>query len=561
MATVINNKNIAFYLHNWYYLTVALLKKYYPEIILFSSFIIYGLWFIYRTSFLIDGKRYFCLFDDAMISLAYAKNLLNGYGLNWAKFGNPVEGYTHPLWVFFMVVTSFFVRNDALRSLPIQLLSLLFLVLNLMYIRKILIARYTTSNKFYALPALVLTAFYYPLVSWSLQGMETGFQSLLIVSSLYYFLNFHDGKYFDLIKLSVLLSLSLLLRMDMIIFVGLVTIYAAFTIAKSYKKISLKYVLVSLAIIIIPNLLYIIFRYFYFHDLLPNTYYLKMTGYPVIPRIMRGMSVFIDFLKPVLIPITLIFAYSLKNIHKINIQLPFFTILLYFAYTIYVGGDAWDASSIGANRFEVVVIPLIFILLSSFLYDLFISSKNLTKTTKGVELFLSPLNYYFSVFVTLWFFISFNGLGDTLTWKDKWQNLLVLNPPLYTVSNSTVIPQILSINAKTDKDALVAFVGAGIPGFFGNFRLVDIMGYNNSRIAKQSTRLQYTVANYNTILPGHMKFDYEYLMKKLKVDIFPGYYGADHPVINAQFLELAQKYGYVNRGYWVREGTTHYFEP
>ncbi|HEV7784261.1 MAG TPA: hypothetical protein VGQ28_02925, partial [Thermoanaerobaculia bacterium] len=36
---------------------------------------VWGGWFIYRTSFVLDGRRFFCLFDDAMISMTYARNL------------------------------------------------------------------------------------------------------------------------------------------------------------------------------------------------------------------------------------------------------------------------------------------------------------------------------------------------------------------------------------------------------------------------------------------------------------------------------------------------------
>src|SRR5437588_12649052 len=31
-------------------------------------------WFIFRTSFVAGGRRVFCLFDDAMISMTYARN-------------------------------------------------------------------------------------------------------------------------------------------------------------------------------------------------------------------------------------------------------------------------------------------------------------------------------------------------------------------------------------------------------------------------------------------------------------------------------------------------------
>src|ERR1700752_2814691 len=60
-------------------------------------------WLIYRSSFVVAGTRYFSLFDDAMIGMVYAKNFVEGFGLNWARFGPPVEGFTCPLWVFAMI--------------------------------------------------------------------------------------------------------------------------------------------------------------------------------------------------------------------------------------------------------------------------------------------------------------------------------------------------------------------------------------------------------------------------------------------------------------------------
>ena len=46
-------------------------------------FLVYAALFIYRTSFVVAGERYFSLFDDAMISMRYARNLAHGYGLVW----------------------------------------------------------------------------------------------------------------------------------------------------------------------------------------------------------------------------------------------------------------------------------------------------------------------------------------------------------------------------------------------------------------------------------------------------------------------------------------------
>jgi len=44
--------------------------------------------FIYRSSFVaFDGHRYYCLFDDAMVSMRYAWNLAHGMGAVWNPGG------------------------------------------------------------------------------------------------------------------------------------------------------------------------------------------------------------------------------------------------------------------------------------------------------------------------------------------------------------------------------------------------------------------------------------------------------------------------------------------
>src|SRR4029079_15460052 len=87
----------------------------------------WGGWLISRTSLVIEGRRVFSLFDDAMISMTYARNLFDGFGLNWARQGSPVEGFTHPLWLLLMLPANVPDVPLAWRSLPMQVLSLAFL--------------------------------------------------------------------------------------------------------------------------------------------------------------------------------------------------------------------------------------------------------------------------------------------------------------------------------------------------------------------------------------------------------------------------------------------------
>src|SRR4029077_13682341 len=85
------------------------------------GFLLYASFFIYRTSFDVDGERYFSLFDDAMISMRYARNLAHGLGLVWNPGGARVEGYTDPLWVLFMSFINSFDVADSKASLFVQI--------------------------------------------------------------------------------------------------------------------------------------------------------------------------------------------------------------------------------------------------------------------------------------------------------------------------------------------------------------------------------------------------------------------------------------------------------
>src|SRR6185503_5136722 len=95
------------------------------------ALVVWSGWLIYRSSFVVNGTRYFSLFDDAMISMVYAKNFVEGFGLNWARFGPPVEGFTHPLWMFAMIPVNALPIGLPVRALVVQLLSVTLLVANL----------------------------------------------------------------------------------------------------------------------------------------------------------------------------------------------------------------------------------------------------------------------------------------------------------------------------------------------------------------------------------------------------------------------------------------------
>ena len=140
---------------------------------------IFYLVFIFRTAFDVHGQRFFTLVDDAMVSMRYARNLAQGHGLVWNLGQPPVEGFTNPGWVLVMALVHLFPFSPALISLIVMLLAAAILLANILVVFQI-VASLDPSARFAPLIAASLTAFYFPLVFWTLRGLEVGALTLTL---------------------------------------------------------------------------------------------------------------------------------------------------------------------------------------------------------------------------------------------------------------------------------------------------------------------------------------------------------------------------------------------
>src|SRR5439155_2776595 len=134
--------------------------------------------FIARSSFTFQGRTYFVLFDDAMISMRYARNLADGHGLVW-NAGQHVEGYSNFLWTLWMSAIHLLGLPDRLSSLGVMVTGALLLVLNLLVVRR-LCALLVPGRPLVGALGMVMTGLYYPFVFWALRGMEVGLAALLV---------------------------------------------------------------------------------------------------------------------------------------------------------------------------------------------------------------------------------------------------------------------------------------------------------------------------------------------------------------------------------------------
>src|SRR4051812_39531266 len=140
--------------------------------------LIFGAAFIASTRFDVHGQTYFTLFDDAMVSMTYARNLATGNGLVWNAGGPAVEGYTNFLWTLWMAALHKAGISESSISLFVMLSGLAILVATLVVLWN-LAERLSTSIITAGITVLAVSLCY-PLIFWTLRGMEVGLMALVV---------------------------------------------------------------------------------------------------------------------------------------------------------------------------------------------------------------------------------------------------------------------------------------------------------------------------------------------------------------------------------------------
>ena len=475
-------------------------------------FCLYAALFIAHTSFVIGGNRYYSLFDDAMVSMRYAENLAQGHGLSWNADGEPVEGYTNFLWVIYMSLFHLLPIAKSKISLFVQISGALFLLANLIFVKKVS-EQIIGGNPFYSLSAVLLTAFYLPLNNWSLQGMEVGLLVLIVSASIWLALKGLESGDFSVWPYA-LLGVGILVRPDM----ALIYLIVWLGLILGNRTQRSKNVLVGLAIFFLLLLGQTAFRFWYYHDALPNTYYLKMTGYPLLLRMARGALVTWQFVSRMNVALFLLpFAILFFRRDKFVLML-----LAAFwgqmAYSIYVGGDAWEYWG-GSNRYVSIVMPLFFILFCASLAE-----TEVWLAKRGNR--RHPVNIVWirslCVIIIMLGLVKFNLICSPNPTLQEW---LLRKPALAVRDNRKMVEEALLLKEITDPQATVAVVWAGAIPYFSERPAIDMLGKNDRFIAHLPAKIPPAEEKYTAFYPGHMKWDYSHSISALKPDVIAQLYG------------------------------------
>jgi arabinofuranosyltransferase len=513
----------------------------------------FGLWaagFIHRSSFDVEGRHYYCLFDDAMISMTYARNLIDGYGLTWARFGEPVEGFTHPLWTFLMIPVNALPVPLRDRSLLIQILSLLTLAGTIVAVRRLMLDHFAPAGPDSArhwLPAALLTAFYYPLAYWALMGMETGFQALLTVVAVHLALSTAHGSRDHSLSLWTVCTAAFLLRMDMLLLVAAVQLYVL--LQKGFRPTMSRRWLAGLALFCGVSLAYGIFRWAYYHDVLPNTYYLKLTGVPLAVRLLRGLSVMTQFARDHL-AVLLVAGIGTATFLRRNrrLILPAAVFALYCAYSVYVGGDAWDGDiPIRSNRFVAFAMPLLFVLFNAVLDEALASWRSRREGEDVAGRFALAAATVAALLIVNGLWLAPEAKAD-----ESWRELALTRRPPMTERHQDVVADLQVFRRLVRPGATVATAWAGIPAYFSDYKMIDILGYNDRVIAHSQPIVPLDEDDFDGFRPGHAKWNEQRLLTEQRPDAFFQIWGVRRGL--GRPVDVLPGYGYRKKArFWVRQ--------
>jgi hypothetical protein len=549
--------------------------------------------FIFRASGMVGGQRAFPLIDDAMISMTYARNLARGDGLVWNAGGPRVEGITNGLWAIIMAVPHWLGASDATAALFIALLGAgLLLVCGAL--AGAIVRRLAPDAAGAPTAATWLVLFCYPLVFWTLRGMEVGFLTALLLGAILLLLRLAERvDAVDLWLLAAVLVAGLLTRVDFAVFVVPLLVFAARSVPASTRRTVVVTIVASSALAILGQELA---RYAYYGAWMPNTYTLKLAHTDALVRFDRGLrSVLFTFLFSAAAAVVFS-AVAFWHRRTAGLFLLGGCGAMAVLYNVYVGGDAWEWMRY-ANRMLTPGLVLLLCLGAIGVCDFvqLVDRKTLTRTVvvvlgvvavlvllridPGNDLLLrhprvaeraglreAPLMMLLLVVAVVAglsiartparrALLLFAGVGLAMNFAPMgaW-----LSDGEYG-TETTLARAGVELASITTPHARIAVAAAGNPIYYAHRVGIDLLGKSDRRIAEGP------VHDETGFFPGHMKWNYAFSIVEDRPDVVDNLWVngcADRQLyVDNGYVEAWPPVSTVGRGpddpYLVRAGSPH----
>jgi hypothetical protein len=259
---------------------------------------------------------------------------------------------------------------------------------------------------------------------------------------------------------------------------------------------------------------------------MPMTYYLKMTGMPLPARLWRGGVVLVLFARGMFWPLVL-FPFLLGLFRRDRkVLLLALVFLAQCAYSVYVGGDAWEHRG-GANRFVALGMPAFFVLFSLEAWHVTMwmrdAAARFLPRFGGLMRWLSGLGLAAFLLLSV---LMMNRLVDNGNPISNLRNpaegalrfFLLQERSIYVPGNERYTRDALIIRKVTTPQASIAVVAAGSTPYFAHRYSIDLLGKSDAFIAAGPIQVD-PYDDWDIVRPGHIKFNYAYSIAQLQPDV------------------------------------------
>ena len=387
-----------------------------------------------------------CAQDDAFISFRYAQNLWEGHGLVF-NAGDRVEGITNLLW------TLFFVPVFALGADPVYAAVFLgFGSLLLLFWGVYALCKTIEVPPFWPLLLLACDA---SILLEAVEGLESIFFSALLCWGIVWGVR-AEGRYSWQSMVCFALALATRPETPLVFFL--------FHIFLFWRERNMRSFLLQLATFIGAGIALSAWRFWYYGDFLPNTFYAKVGGV----AIWRGL-LYLKFYAQyhVLLVISLLWGWKQERFRPL--------LMLYTAYVLYVMIVGGDFKFTSRFLLPLVCVPIVI----------------------GGLLLEQSRGWGRIALILLWLLPQARLYQRSLTWAhDRAQNLIARR-----VAG-------LWVRANTPSYAKIAIHSVGVIPFYAQRYTIDMWGLNDRVIARTP------IKNFGAGLAGHERSNPEYVFSQ-----------------------------------------------
>lgn len=430
--------------------------------------------------FVLHVIKYDFVADDAFITLRYARNLSRGEGLVFNP-GERVEGFSSLLWTLITAIPAFLGIHQLVTARLMGLMAGL-MTLVLSYKLFVSVSSNQYSRIFGLIPTLVIAS-NGSFAAWAASGMETSLYSCLIVGTILAIVQ--D----NLVWSTLLMVLCILVRPEGVLIFLTGSLFKIYEFNKSNQK-SKRSLLIWLIVGFGTLLILTLFRYFYFGDFLPNTYYAK-TG-AGLAQVSQGFRYLIHYASDhegiLFMLVSILFFLSLGKPKERFIS---FNVLLLWSATVWVGGDG-----LPMYRFALAALPLLSVLevlLLQKIYEFLIKIHNNN---------INVVKFILIILVLVWLFVNFS-VPNISPYYGLYKYQKTVEIPRWTL-----VGQWFRKNAKRSDS--IALVPIGAVGYYSDLVIYDMLGLTDKHIARR----QMLNPQLQASMPGHGKYDGQYILSR-----------------------------------------------